>query len=239
MSIRFPENFTYFALLLVPCFFWGAYHYYKDRQKPEPLGMLILAILLGYVSAYIGLFMYLMLDLAGISHNPVELAEHSLTGLFWYTTLVIGPIEELAKFLPFVLILANMRYFDEQLDGIIYAAFVGLGFALHENRYYLSILEGGQAVTRSVVSPIIHALFASIWGYAYGFSDRYKMKKWITVTLGLFLAMFLHGLYDFYAFSVSIYGGIYPPLIVLMIWMWRMHTIRRHTDALKRDAAGD
>ena len=61
-----------------------------------------------------------------------------------------------------------MKHFDEEVDGIIYAAFVGLGFALNENIYYLTMLEGGQAVARSLISPIIHALFASVWGYTYG-----------------------------------------------------------------------
>jgi RsiW-degrading membrane proteinase PrsW (M82 family) len=220
-------------MLLIPCFFWGAYHYYKDRKKPEPIRMLILAILLGYASAHLSIFMYIFLQNAGIDHNPFTMAEENLTGLFWYTILVIGPVEEFAKFLPFVFILARSRHFDEELDGIIYAAFISLGFALNENQYYLSVLEGGQAVARSLISPIIHALFASVWGYAYGFSGRFKLPPWITITIGLVLAMFLHGIYDFYAFSISIYGGLYPPAIVLLIWIWRMYTIRKHNKGIE------
>lgn len=221
-------------MLLVPCFFWGAYHYYKDRKKPEPILMLVLAVVLGYVSAHIGMFMYILLDAAGINHNPFFLAEHNLPGLFWYCVLVIGPVEEFAKFLPFVFILARSRHFDEELDGIIYAAFIALGFALNENRFYLSMLEGGPAVVRSIISPIIHALFASVWGYAYGFSSRFRIHPAMTITLGLLLAMFLHGIYDFYAFSISIYGGLYPPAIVLVIWIWRMYTIRRHNKSINQ-----
>ncbi|MEX0323291.1 MAG: PrsW family intramembrane metalloprotease [Puniceicoccaceae bacterium] len=232
MTAGITDSLAYWAMLLVPCFFWGAYHYYKDRKKPEPILMLVLAIVLGYLSAHLGIFMYLALQAAGIDHNPFIMAQYNLSGLFWYCILVIGPIEELAKFLPFVFILARSRHFDEELDGIIYAAFIALGFALNENRFYLSMLEGGQAVARSLISPIIHALFASVWGYAYGFSGRFKIPHWLTITLGLLLAMFLHGIYDFYAFSISIYGALYPPLIVLLIWIWRMYTIRRHTDSL-------
>ncbi len=191
--------------------------------------MLLLAVLLGYASAYFSIFLYNLLEMAGIEHNPNIGVHYDLSGLFWYTILVIGPVEEFSKFLPFILILVHSRHFDEELDGIIYAAFIALGFALHENRFYLSALEGGPAVARSLVSPIIHALFASIWGYAYGFSGRFRLPSWITITLGLMLAMFLHGIYDFYSFTISIYGGLYPPLIVLLIWIWRMYTIRRHT----------
>jgi RsiW-degrading membrane proteinase PrsW (M82 family) len=201
--------------------------------------MLVLAVALGYLSAYIGLIFYAFLAAAGINHDPFGLADQSLSGLFWYTILVIGPVEEFAKFLPFALILARMRHFDEELDGIIYAAFVGLGFAMHENRYYLSELEGGIAVARSLVSPIIHALFASIWGYAYGFCGRFKAPAWLVILLGLLLSMFLHGIYDFYAFAVSVYGGLCPPFIVLMIWIWRMRTIRRHTDGVQKIPTGE
>ena len=115
-----------------------------------------------------------------------------------------------------------------------------MGFALHENRYYLSVLDGGPAIVRSLISPIIHALFASVWGYAYGFSGRYKLPPLVVVVLGLLFSMFLHGIYDFYAFAISFYGALCPPLIILIIWLWRMRTIRRHTDGLvNRSPSGD
>ncbi|MEX0332819.1 MAG: PrsW family intramembrane metalloprotease [Puniceicoccaceae bacterium] len=216
------------ALLLIPCFFWGGYHYYKDRHQPEPIGMLVLAVVLGFISAYIGIIFYILLANAGVDHDPFGLAETSISGLFWYTVLVIGPVEEFAKFIPFALILTRMKHFDEEVDGIIYAAFVGLGFALNENIYYLSMLEGGQAVARSLISPIIHALFASIWGYTYGFAGRYKLPAPVVILLGLLLSSFVHGVYDFYVFAVSVYGSLAAPLIVLIIWIWRMRFLRDH-----------
>ena len=227
-------NISYWALLFIPSFFWGAYHYYKDRHKPEPIPMLILALLLGYGSAYIGLILYGVLGAFGVEHNPYVMAQEDPLGLFFYTILVIGPVEEFAKFLPFILILTRMRHFDEEIDGIIYAAFIALGFAFHENRYYLDVLTGGQAVARSLVTPIVHALFASVWGYAYGFHTHLRMSRFTATLLGLLLSMFLHGVYDFYAFGVSMYGGLCPPLIILMIWIWRMRRIRDHNRSLAR-----
>jgi len=41
----------------------------------------------------------------------------------------IGPIEEFAKLLPFLLIVVRFDEFDAPLDGIIYALFLGLGCA--------------------------------------------------------------------------------------------------------------
>ena len=232
MFLAVASPVALWALLLIPCFFWGSYHYYKDRHKPEPLAMLALAVVLGFISAYIGIFLYILVGMAGVDHDPFTLAGTSLPGLFWYTVLVIGPIEEFAKFVPFALILSRMKHFDEEVDGIIYAAFVGLGFALNENIYYLTMLDGGQAVARSLISPIIHALFASVWGYTYGFAGRYKMPAPVVIILGLLLSMFLHGVYDFYVFAVSVYGSLSAPLIVLIIWIWRMRFLRRYHEAV-------
>jgi RsiW-degrading membrane proteinase PrsW (M82 family) len=155
------------ALLLLPVFFWGAYIYYKDRHKPEPVMVLILATVLGYGSAYIGLFFYGLLARVGLNYDAFGLAESSQFHLFLYSILAIGPIEELAKFLPFIIVLTRLPHFDEHIDGIVYAAFIGLGFSLHENQQYLQFLSGNEAVARAIVSPIVHALFASIWGYAF------------------------------------------------------------------------
>ena len=232
MIIALTNSLALWSLLLVPCFFWGAYHYYKDQAKPEPIGMLALAIMLGYASAYLGLGLYFALERIGIRFEESMLTGTDPAGLFRYCVLVIGPVEEFVKFLPFILLLARTRYFDEENDGIIYAAFVALGFALHENRFYLAFLDGGPAVARAFISPIIHALFASIWGYAYGFAGRWPLPRWLTITLGLAVSMFLHGLYDYYAFAISLYRALCPPLIILLIWLWRMYTIRRYNRGL-------
>ncbi len=237
MILAVTGNLTLWSLLLIPCFFWGAYHYYKDRAKPEPVGMLALAIMLGYASAYLGLFLYDALEAAGLRYEIGMLTGADPAGLFRYCVLVIGPVEELVKFLPFVLLLARTRHFDEEIDGIIYAAFVALGFALHENRFYLGFMEGGPAVVRAFISPIIHALFASIWGYAYGFAGRFRIPRRLTIALGLAASMFLHGLYDYYAFAISSHGAICPPLIILTIWIWRMYTIRRYNRDLAKAIA--
>ena len=51
--------------------------------------------------------------------------------------LVIGPCEELAKFLAVRLFVYRNKEFNEPLDGIIYAAAAALGFASLENVLYV------------------------------------------------------------------------------------------------------
>ena len=221
----------FIALLLVPCFFWAAYHYYKDRHRPEPVLLLFGALGLGIASAYLGLLMYQGLDYFGLRVDAYSLARKgALPELFAYAVLAIGPIEELAKFLPFLLILVRTPHFDEPMDGVVYASFVALGFALHENYYYLKMLQGPEAIGRAMASPIVHALFSSIWGYAYGYADIHKANRFRLPILALILSAFLHGVYDFFTIWISVWTHIIPAVIILAIWLWRMYATRHPMD---------
>lgn len=233
---NFSQLFTFFGsnmlavLILVPGAFWGAYHYYKDRHRPEPVALLLFALLLGVGAAYIGLGLYSLLDSIGFKSDAYSLMhDRNITGLFWYCIFVIGPIEELAKLIPFLLILIWLPHFDEPFDGVIYASFVALGFALHENLSYLPFMEGPEAVGRAFASPMVHILFASVWGYAYGYADEHNCHRGLATFLGFILSAVLHGFYDFFAIYISVWTHIAPPLVILALWMWRRWATRHCT----------
>ena len=126
--------------VVVPIVFWAAYHYHKDRHLPEPALNLLLCFCLGLLSAGLSKLGYIGLEPLGLRYDAVALGEDNPWGLLAYATLVIGPVEELAKLLPFLLIVIRLKAFDEPLDGIIYASFIGLGYAAAENVYYLEYL---------------------------------------------------------------------------------------------------
>ena len=124
--------------VVAPVLFWAAYHYHKDRHLPEPPGNLLLCLALGFVAAAISKGFYLALDPVGLRFDAVGLAEDRPVALLIYALLAIGPIEELAKMLPFLVVVLRFRAFDEPLDGIIYASFISLGYAAVENYHYLA-----------------------------------------------------------------------------------------------------
>lgn len=220
-------NLTLWSTLMVPAFFWAAYHYYKDRHRPEPILMLLVSTLLGYCAAYIGLALYQFLDIFNLRYDAYDLAEHSPQALFFFCIFAIGPIEEFAKFVPFVAIIIHTKHFDEKLDGVIYASFIALGFALHETRSYLPLLSDEVGMARAILAPIIHAMFASVWGYAYGFADQKRWNRFYVTSIGLLTAMFLHGLFDFFSIFISPWTHIIPPAILAIMWFWRMHVFRK------------
>lgn len=110
--------------IVLPIVFWAIYHYWHDRHLPEPADHLLLALLLGAGAFYLGLLMYVVLGYVGLRHDAYLLAETSLPGLLAYAVLVIGPVEELAKLIPFLLVVLRFRAFDEPVDGIIAAAII-------------------------------------------------------------------------------------------------------------------
>ena len=183
--------------VVVPVVFWAAYHYHKDRHLPEPPGNLLLCFVLGIMAAGLSKAMYLGLEPFGLRFDAVALAAENGPGLFAYAMLAIGPIEELAKMLPFLLIVIHLKAFDEPLDGIIYASFIALGYAAVENYYYLDFLTRAESFARGFAGPVIHILFASIW--AHWITRAWLRRRPLArpVVLGFLLAAGLHGLYDF------------------------------------------
>ena len=227
-------HISYWSTLLLPLFFWAAYHYYKDRHQPEPIGLLILSIVLGYISAHLGIFMYHTLDWFGLRFDAYSLSNRHL---FLYALLVIGPIEEFAKFLPFIIVVTRLRHFDEPLDGIIYSSFIAFGFSLHENQAYISSGNNLADIARAIASPIIHGLFASIWGYACGLAFHQNKSKVIFISLGLLCSMITHGIYDYFSIARSQLAHIIPPIIIGIIWFWRLAAIKQLTTQIHKEAS--
>jgi len=56
----------------------------------------------------------------GLRFDAGALAADDPVALLAYALLAIGPIEEIAKLLPFVLVVIRFKAFDERLDGTGY-----------------------------------------------------------------------------------------------------------------------
>jgi RsiW-degrading membrane proteinase PrsW (M82 family) len=230
----------YIVPIVMPVIFWAAYHYHKDRHMPEPVGNLVLCFGLGILSFYLGKLMYMGLDLLGLRFNAFALAESSRAGFLAYSVLAIGGIEESAKLLPFLIVALRFKAFDEPVDGIIYAAFIALGFATVENILYLQYADGLEMIGRGFASPLVHIMFASIWAFNIGlaFLQRRRLTGIVLKYLGL--AALAHGVYDFIVIALPLSALPLSALLILAIWLWRMHLIRDlHRRAGKSREIGD
>jgi len=212
--------------VVLPAVFWAAYHLHVDRHLPEPPGHLALAFALGVGSAFLALGLYRGLGLFGLRYDAFALAETSLPGLFVYAVLAIGMLEEFAKLLPFLLVAVRFGEFDEPIDGIVYASFIALGFSTVENLRLLQFLGTREAFAWGFAGPVVHMVFASIWGYYVGRAWLCRRALARTILAALVAAAFIHGVYDFVVIGLP---NTWLPVsagLIVGLWLWRLHLIR-------------
>lgn len=214
------------APIVLPVAFWAWYHYRKDRHFPEPVSLLAVAFLLGLVAAGLSRGLYAGLGVVGLRFDAGWLADHDSLALFAYAMLAIGPVEELAKLLPFVLVMIRLRHFDEPIDGIVYASFTGLGYAAVENWLYLDYLTPWEAAARGFASPVVHMLFASIWGLLVARAHVAGRPLLPAAASGFAIAALLHGLYDFAVLLQPVSALPMATLLILGLWLRRLRTLR-------------
>ena len=211
--------------IIAPAVFWSGYFYYKDRFQPEPFRNLGLTYIFGLATAFACIQFFRLLPLIGIPEDPSVIMDTNRLQFFFYSLGVIGLVEELFKMLPFLFIIYKFRAFDEKIDGIIYASTIALGFASFENFRCLAYLDGFELFGRAFASPLTHTIFASIWGYTIG-TARISNKSILKATLiGLALAAFIHGLFDF--FTTSPILRLASSVTILIIWVWRIRILEK------------
>lgn len=209
----------------IPLLFWVAYHYYHDRHRPEPVTNLIAALLLGIVASLLAGLAYDLIAHLGGRPDISKLSESDLPGLMLYCILGIGLLEELAKLLPFVLIIMRFQDFDEPLDGIVYGSFLGLGFALAENVHFVEYLTPLEAIARGFAAPVVHIVFASVWGYHLALAHLNGESVIKSAALWLGITALLHGIYDFVVLAFADAALLVGAIIITAIWLWRLKII--------------
>ena len=96
--------------------------------------------------------------------------------------------------------------FNCQYDGVVYAVFVSLGFALWENISYVMSYGFTTALIRALTAIPGHACFGVFMGVFYGIAKKHDNKgdrissKTFSV-LSVAVPALLHGAYDFIATS--------------------------------------
>lgn len=186
MNIAFLSAILPVVVLLV-------FIYRKDAANPEPLGKLLLTFFVGCLSVVPAALLEGMV----MPYAPDPTAAPVLNGLFG-GYCVAGASEELCKLLLLLLVVWRSRHFDEYFDGIVYAAYLSLGFACVENIGYVlgSADAVGTALMRGVLAVPAHFLFAVAMGY-YVSLAKFDPRRRSRHLLHAFLyPMLLHGTYD-------------------------------------------
>jgi RsiW-degrading membrane proteinase PrsW (M82 family) len=204
--------------LLILILFW------LDRYEPEPARYRLAAIGWGGVVAVVLSLVaeQLLFSLPG-------------TNTFVETAIIAPIVEEAGKGLFLVVVVIFRRaQIHGLLDGLIYGALVGVGFAFVEDIvYYLSSLQSGAlGITfflRGIMGPFAHPLFTSAFGIGVGIAVtiRRPALRVLAPILGYVAAVVMHGIWNGSTFwggdgFFFAYGVIILPLlaVVLAVAIW-------------------
>jgi RsiW-degrading membrane proteinase PrsW (M82 family) len=193
--------------------------YRKDKLQPEPISQLIKAALWGIASVFVSFLISTPLSLLFGEGSGIGLVDSA------YTAFCLAAIpEEVAKFLCLFLFLRKNKYFDEYMDGIVYAVCVSMGFAGIENILYLFSSENWAAVgvTRALISVPGHYAFAVLMGYYY--SHWHILKDPKSKLLMLAAPILAHGIFDFLLMWAPYVDSLYTILtLAFFFFISKMH----------------
>lgn len=210
-------------LAFIPAFFFSWFIYWLDRYEKEPRWLLFMAFFWGGFVAIIGaLIGSLILDVGFTAvlqdETLVDIAGGSITAPF---------VEEFWKGLAVLAVVLMFRKeFDSILDGIVYGAIAGLGFAATENVLYFTgqYADGGWAAMftnfalRIGVFAWGHPFYTAFTGIGFAVArmNRNIIVKIIAPIVGYFLAVFAHSFHNTSLVFVSGLGSL--ALIILVEW---------------------
>ena len=181
------------GMALLPSVLLAVWIYFKDKQRKEPVFDLLKAFSLGVVSAGLTIVIHILM--------PEQIAAFIDGTAFWRAFVSAGVLEEFSKLLMFFLGIWSLKAFDERFDGIVYMAYIGLGFAFFENIFYL--LDSTDAFSlflgRALFSVPVHFFFAVLMGYFLGKAkfETTVAKRDFLIVFGWLLAVLAHGCYDY------------------------------------------
>jgi len=208
------------SLAVIPALILLIFFYCKDKQKKEPAPLVLKVFIFGFLSVLPAIIIEMFLS----RFIPER---HQLLNIIIRAFIIAALVEESIKLKTVMVIVFPNSNFDEVADGIVYTITASLGFAVFENIFY-SFGPVSTIIIRGITAVPLHAIASGIMGYYIGKSKfgesglKYK---------GLFIAVIIHGLYDFFLF----YGSWLPVFIIPLLFISGGVLLKLYKSALQND----
>ncbi|MFB6233731.1 MAG: PrsW family intramembrane metalloprotease [Haloarculaceae archaeon] len=194
------------VLSAIPAAALTVYVYYSDVTTREPLSLLVTTFLL---SILLATFAALVNSTAQRFFEPL-----GVLGMPLFFFLIVGPGEETVKLLAVRLYAYTDDRFDAVVDGAVYGAIAGLGFATIENSIYIlqrlseagalaelsfgltAITTGGDITALRALAGPGHVIYSATAGYYLGLAKFNPDNRGPIVVKGLLIATFIHATYN-------------------------------------------
>jgi len=226
------------AVILLLSLVWALFFYWQDRLEPEPVSYIIVSFIAGMAAAALAalpLFNTVFQVHKWIYSSSVLF----VLGSFFVTASIVNLLLYIVirwGFFP-------LKEFDEPVDGMVYGAIAGGGFACVQSLHYLSSHPSFTLFVITYIAAtniLIYSAVGSIMGYIIGrakFQEKSVPRSSMiailtgTAVLGIYLLfnefIFVSG-FD-HAFWLSfILTSIYSLLILLFCYLKMRKLTQKH-----------
>ncbi len=220
---------------IIPTIFYVALIYWVDRYEKEPLSLILAAFFWGAIPSIMAAFIF-----NTAFSIPFYLLSEGF-GDFVGASIIAPLIEESLKGFALLGIFFFRRHeLDSPLDGIIYGAMVGMGFAMVENIFYFVSVYNELGATawqvnifmRAILFGLNHALFTSMTGLGLAIArlSRSQAVRFVVPIVGWGTAVLLHAIHNASAsmgglfcllLLISDFGGVLLTLIIIGWALWQ------------------
>ena len=215
------------VLGVVPMLLYAAVLWWIDFWEREPRRLIVAGIVWGAGPSILLVLVVQPYFVGAFSnsayYDPSRAARIATVGI---TPLVEESIKAVGVLLLFAMF---RREWDSLLDGIIYGAVVGFGFAAVENVVFFVRVGrefpdalGLVVLLRSVAFGMIHALYTSLFGLGLAAAYLSGRRRWRIVfpALGFVAAVAAHRLHNW--LTIDALGGVVKSLVadwLGLVWM--------------------
>jgi len=241
------------VVAFIPAMFYLLPFIWLDRYDPEPFWLLALAFAWGALVAVIVSFIVNTGVGIGVA-VAIGGEEGMILGNVIGAVISAPVIEEGSKGVGLLILLIGFRrYFDDILDGIVFAGVIALGFATVENVLYYGrgLLMGGIPALvmiffmRGILSPFAHVTFTAMTGIGCGIAreSHNTLVRIIMPVIGYGGAVALHAFWNGMAVLLGFEGFLLgyllleiPFFLIFVVFafliMWRQNKILKEMLAI-------
>ncbi len=217
------------ALAAAPAVYLLFLIYKLDKKDKEPFGLLVKLVAFGAITTIPAC----IIEMIGEGILFLFFEEESVLATVLYYTIVVAGTEELVKFLALFWSTWKIPSFNYRFDGVVYAVFVSLGFALLENILY--VLQYGviTGILRALTAVPLHCAAGIYMGAFYGNAKKYDnsgdvKKSRANLIKAYFIPVLLHGIYDTLCSLDYVIAVVFFFLFVIAMYIVTIIYVRRY-----------
>lgn len=217
VGLEEPIAGAFVLLSALPAFAAVGAIWYAGDPVREPLGPLVVTFLFGALAAGLATIVNGVAD-AVLLLGPLV------------AVLVAPPVEECAKLAAVRLYAYRTPQFNAVIDGAVYGAFAGLGFAVAENAAYVLFDPDVRlaALVRAFAAPG-HVLYTALSGYYLGLA-RYNPEYAGPILLkGLSIVIVVHAAYNAAVSTVGSWAFALDAIVLVVL----VRKLRRYRAAYR------